>query len=200
LVNLLVVHPPEEVAGVVSMTDESELRAIVQQLHLQNDHTAFLREIQAESDRGAALVGAAIIDERLVETLRAFMVSNKAASSLLDGGNAPLGTFSSRIDAAFALALIDAEEHRECHIIRKIRNEFAHSRHGLSFADKKISDLCRMFKTKGPPGTGDEPRFLFNNAVILISTILINRADYVAKEKRVTRFWPLSSRPVRPKS
>jgi mannitol operon repressor len=165
----------------------------VRQVDLQ-DLAAFLREFQGESDRGAALVGAAVTDERLVETRRAFMVSNKAASSLLDGGTAPLGTFSSRIDAAFALALIDAHEHRECHIIRKIRNEFAHSRHGVSFADRKISDLCRTFQTKMPgvqgEGLEDKPRLVFINAVILISTGLIYRAEHVAKEKRVTRSWP----------
>jgi len=77
------------------------------------DFSAFLREFQDETDRGAALVGAAVIDDRLLETLRAFMVSNNAASVLLDGGTAPLETFSSRIDATFALGLISAHEHTE---------------------------------------------------------------------------------------
>jgi mannitol operon repressor len=40
------------------------------------DFTNFLKEFQEETDRGAALVGAAIIDHRLIDTLRAFMVTN----------------------------------------------------------------------------------------------------------------------------
>jgi hypothetical protein len=37
------------------------------------DYSAFLFEFQSETDRGATLVGAAMIDDRLEETLRAFI-------------------------------------------------------------------------------------------------------------------------------
>jgi hypothetical protein len=157
------------------------------------DLSAFLREFQDETDRGAALVGAAVIDHRLQETLRAFMVSEKVASTLLNGGSAPLGSFSSRIDAAFALGLTTEHEYSECHIIRRIRNEFAHRKHGVTFADQKISALCDNLQS-GLPGGREEfkgkPRFIFINAVVLISTGLTYRSEWVKKEKRVTRTWP----------
>jgi mannitol operon repressor len=157
------------------------------------DFSAFLREFQNETDRGAALVGAAMIDDRLEETLRAFMVSNKAADSLFDGGNAPLGTFSSRIDAAFGLGLVDAHEHRECHVIRRVRNEFAHRKHGVTFADEKISALCATLQSDLPGGRESfqgKPRHVFVNAVVLITMALTYRAEWVQNEKRVTRSWP----------
>ena len=156
------------------------------------DFSAFLREFQDETDRGAALVGAAVIDDRLAETLRAFMVSNNAASALLDGGTAPLGTFSSRIDATYALGLISAHEHSECHIIRRIRNEFAHRKHGVTFMDQKIRGLCDTLQSDLPGGREkfkDMPRQIFINAVVLISMGLTYRAEWVTKEKRVTRSW-----------
>lgn len=157
------------------------------------DFSAFLKEFQDETDRGAALVGAAVIDDRLCETLRAFMVSDKAASPLLDGGSAPLGTFSSRIDATFALGLISEHEHRECHLIRRIRNEFAHRKHGVAFGDNKIGQLCSNLKSDLPGGRDafvGKPRSIFINAVVLISMALTYRAEWVAKEKRVSRTWP----------
>jgi mannitol operon repressor len=160
----------------------------------RKDFTAFLREFQDETDRGAGLVGAAVIDDRLLETLGAFMVSNKAASALLDGGTAPLGTFSSRIDATFALGLISDHEHRECHIIRRIRNEFAHRKHGVTFMDEKIRALCDTLQSDLPGGRDgfrEKPRQVFINAVVLISLGLTYRAEWVAKEKRTSRSsWP----------
>jgi mannitol operon repressor len=158
----------------------------------RQDFSAFLVEFQSETDRGAALVGAAMIDDRLEETLRAFMVSNKAADSLLDGGTAPLGTFSSRIDAAFGLGLIDAHEQRECHIIRRVRNEFAHRKHGVTFAYEKIRVLCATLQSDLPGGRATfngKPRHVFINAVVLISMALTYRAEWVQNEKRVTRSW-----------
>jgi DNA-binding MltR family transcriptional regulator len=150
------------------------------------DFNIFLREFENETDRGAALVGAAVIDHRLIDTLRAFMVSNKAAGRLLDGGKAPLGTFSARIDATYALGLINTHEEHELHLIRKIRNEFAHRKHGTTFADPKISSLCDRLKSDlAAPRESYEPRHLFINAVILTSLALTYRAEHVASERRV---------------
>ena len=157
------------------------------------DFTRFLGEFQGESDRGAALVGAALIDLRLSETLRAFMVGPKAAADLLEGGTAALGTFSSRIKATFALGLIDSHERSECDLIRKVRNEFAHQPHGITFDDPKISGPCDRLKSDLPGGRAahvGKPRFVFINAVILTVMRLTYRAERVAAERRITRTWP----------
>lgn len=157
------------------------------------DFSGFLAEFQGETDRGAALVGAALIDLRLSETLRAFMVSASAASDLLDGGTAALGTFSSRIKATFALGLIDGHERRECDLIRKVRNEFAHRPHGVAFDDPKIASLCEALQSDLPGGRDAHRggfRFMFINATIVTVLRLTYRAERVAVERRTTRTWP----------
>ncbi len=157
------------------------------------DFNAFLKEFQGETDRGAALVGAALIDHRLTNTLRSFMISNKVANKLLDGGTAPLGAFSARIDAAYALGLISAHEHNECHLIRKVRNEFAHRTHGTTFEDAKIIRLCDQLKSDLPGGRAefaDKPRHVFINAVVLVALPLTYRAEFVERERRVSPNWP----------
>ena len=68
------------------------------------DLAKFVEELKRETDRGLPLVGAALIDEKLLETLQAFFVEGKSSNKLLTEGNAPLGTFSSRIEACYALA------------------------------------------------------------------------------------------------
>lgn len=159
---------------------------------LQN-FTDFLNEFQSETDRGAALVGAALIDQKLADTLRAFFVNGRTARELLEGGTAALGSFSARIKVAHALGLIDDLELRECNRIRKIRNEFAHSIHGLAFTEPKVSDLCFGLESDLPGGRAafaGKPRGVFVNAVILTVLRLTYRAEWVAKERRVTKTRP----------
>lgn len=159
----------------------------------RKDLSAFLREFQSETDRGAALVGAALIDQKLADTLRSFFVLGKTASALLDGGTAPLASFSARIKVAHALGLIDNFELTECDLIRKVRNEFAHSIHGTSFTEPKITALCDHLQSDLPFGREaykGNPREVFINAVILTVVRLTYRAEWVAREKRVTKSWP----------
>jgi hypothetical protein len=60
------------------------------------DLTRFSTEFNGESDRGAVLVAASRLDEVLKGILLAYLRDTKSASDLLDGFNAPLGTFSAR--------------------------------------------------------------------------------------------------------
>lgn len=157
------------------------------------DLSVFLKEFQSETDRGAALVGAALIDEKLLNTLDAFMVKGDVSKSLLNGGFAPLGSFSARIKASFALGLIDMFEFSECEIIRKTRNEFAHRTHGTSFKDEKIENYCNRLQSDLPDGRQafeGNPRGVFINAVVLTALRLTYRSEWVRKEKRQTRRWP----------
>jgi mannitol operon repressor len=152
--------------------------------------TEFVEELRRESDRGLALIGAAFIDEKLAETLQAFFCTD--GSELLFGKNAPLGSFSARIETCHALALIEDIERNDCDYIRRIRNEFAHKVVGLSFSDGKIKDLCGNLKSEPPePETPRAPpaRFIFENAVIMMASRLFYRAEFVAKEKRSPKVW-----------
>ena len=56
--------------------------------------------------------------------------------------NGPLGSFSARIEMAYALGLIAKNEYKILGYIRKIRNRFAHSggNHELTFEDDQIKD------------------------------------------------------------
>jgi DNA-binding MltR family transcriptional regulator len=114
----------------------------------------FTREFNQESDRGAALVAASLLDERLKAILQAFLLQSKVSSELLGGFNAPLGTFSSRASAAYALGLIQRNEFDEINLIRKIRNEFGHKWKGVTFNAAPIADLCRSLPWLGPPDIG----------------------------------------------
>lgn len=153
---------------------------------------SFFGELQRETDRGLPLVAAALVDEKLLEALQSFLCEGKAAERLLSEPNAPLGTFSSRIEACFALGLIDEHEYREITLIRKVRNLFAHARHGLSFENEKVAGLCASFKSELPSGAEYErsgARFRFINATVSTILRLYYRDKWVALERRTPKSW-----------
>lgn len=97
----------------------------------------FLKEFNKESDRGAALNAAAVLDDWLKNILEAFFADTKSGKELVSGFNAPLGTFAAKATAAHALGLLQDNEYQEITLIRKIRNEFGHSWRGINFESQK---------------------------------------------------------------
>ena len=166
-------------------------------LSTAEDLAKFVEELKRETDRGLPLVAAALIDDKLLETLRAFFCDGPSATKLLDEGNAPLGTFSARAEACFALGLIDDYEYSEITLLRKVRNEFAHAKHGFSFQSPRVQGLCSTLRSNLPEGAGypiNDPRFRFTNAAVAIVLRLYHRPEWVAQERRTTKTWvPLSA-------
>ena len=57
-------------------------------------------------------------------------------------GTGPLATFNAKIEMAYLLKIATKECRRVMHVIRRIRNEFAHSVEPIAFDDPKIKDMC----------------------------------------------------------
>lgn len=160
------------------------------------EFTEFMNEFNKESDRGAALNAAAVIDEWLQNILEAFLANNKSAKDLVSGFNAPLGDFSSKAVAAHALGLVQDNEFHEINLIRKIRNEFGHNWKGVSFETSKVTSLARELPWSGPAelekNSTSRQRFNFATSILLMD--LMWRARLVIREKRVVKVWPNKSR------
>ena len=60
----------------------------------------------------------------------------------------PLGTFKAKIDIAHALGLYDLKTRKGLDLVRKIRNEFAHSSEPIQFDHEKIAGWCRKLDVK----------------------------------------------------
>ena len=157
---------------------------------------AFLHEFNSESDRGAALTAAAYLEESLEDILRQFLAAVKETERLLSGYNAPLGTFSAKASAAFSLGLIQRNEYEELSLIRRVRNEFAHSWHEVDFTANKVVGLCSNLPWLGPddPEIERTPRSRFNFAVAILLIDLLWRARLVKKEQRIVKEWPHRAR------
>lgn len=100
-----------------------------------------LGHIEAESDRGAVLVAAALLDNGLKSRISSrFLKNDDAKDPLFEGGNAPLGTFSAKIELAYRLGLIDKECKTSLNTFRKLRNDFAHEVAASKLSDSRIRD------------------------------------------------------------
>lgn len=160
------------------------------------DLADFLTEFNSESDRGAVLTAGSYLDERLGEIISAFLIEGSDATELIEGFNAPLGTFSSRIKAAHAMGLIQQNEYEELNTIRKVRNEFGHSWKGVSFKSQKIKDLCNNLPWLGPveleSSSNERARFNFAVAILLIDFMW--RVRLVKQERRTLKKWSNAAR------
>ncbi|WP_277374328.1 hypothetical protein [Pseudomonas sp. AA-38] len=87
----------------------------------------FINSLKEESDRGCVIVSAAILDDILSQLLkRRLAPSLEKKDELLDDGSAAFSTFSARINLAYRVGLVRSNVRATLHLLRKIRNDFAH--------------------------------------------------------------------------
>ena len=99
----------------------------------------FINECQIlKDDRAIAILIGAELDEFLLKILNKRLLPKSPKSSLdLLSSNGSLGSFASRIELCYRLAIIDDEVRNDLHVIREIRNTFAHDIRDYLFVLKK---------------------------------------------------------------
>jgi DNA-binding MltR family transcriptional regulator len=163
------------------MTENEKKRFVVDLWSLE-DFEIIKREIIAQTDRGAAVLAASLLDEHLKWAIDRLFVemSNKDAKSIFDG-TGPLSTFKGRTDICFALGVIDQACRRDLGIIGRIRNRFAHRVEVITFNEPTISSLCeQLLLPVGHlhllrPDQMNRSKFLFS--CWLLRTILLGNAE-----------------------
>lgn len=88
--------------------------------------------------RALVIIAGAYLDFLLQRLLSAGMADVKWKGDLFDGQGA-LATFSARIDVACAMGLLPESIRRDLHLIRKVRNHFAHRVPGGNLNEKPPS-------------------------------------------------------------
>ncbi|MDP2302071.1 MAG: hypothetical protein Q8N03_06580 [Ignavibacteria bacterium] len=103
----------------------------------------FVNEFIAESDRAAVILGTAKLDFLLYQILTKYFIPVAGSSDDLLEGDSPLTTFSSKINICYRLGIIDTQFARTLHLIRKIRNSFAHEISGCNLDTGPHMDRIR---------------------------------------------------------
>ncbi len=127
---------------------------------------AVASEVEGESERAAVILGVAEIDQALRDLLESFFLPPSAASKkygfTLFGQDEPAGTLSARIELAYRAGLIPAWCQREAHVLRRIRNEFAHKTLAYTLASSPARELLLTLempkRTQAAAKRGEFPR------------------------------------------
>lgn len=110
---------------------------------LHEEYEEFFEEILNESERASVILGSSKIDFLLREILVLhFIPIARSDDDLLDSEK-PLGSFSSRINMCYRIGLLDSEFCNILHLVRKIRNNFAHESEGAKLNQKPHKDRIR---------------------------------------------------------
>jgi DNA-binding MltR family transcriptional regulator len=87
------------------------------------------RELAKQTDRGVAIIGAAIIEDELKRLIiRSFANTNNKVRGMFDPDGA-MGAFGSQTTLAYAMGLVSQSLYVDLNLIREIRNKFAHRVH-----------------------------------------------------------------------
>lgn len=156
----------------------------------------FLDLLNEESPRGKVLISSSFLEEQLGEVLQAFFIDCGRAEDFVEGGYAPLKTFSARITACYLLGLISEDERIELDLIRDIRNDFAHDIR-TSFESQSVVSRCEQLKGRAmdytQTGSGKKLSVpadgQFTTAAVSLILRLVNRAHYVSRERRSYKEW-----------
>lgn len=105
-------------------------------------------ELVLDSQASTAIVFSSILEEHLRAAMAVKMPNiNNRVGKVLFEGYGPLATFRSKIDLAYALAILTKEQFDDAHNIRKIRNKFAHTSKKVNFETPTVIEICKRLST-----------------------------------------------------
>jgi hypothetical protein len=123
---------------------DNSLRNQISDDDFANHFRQFYEQLRIESDRGSAIVGAAFIEEALEKMLKALLTASaEKEDELFKSSYSPLGNFSAKIDVAYRTGLISPKVRKSLHIIRDLRNDFAHLSLQMNFETQSVRDRIR---------------------------------------------------------
>jgi len=155
--------------------DDSTRDRILKHLEESKERGAKVGDILTkETPRGCALVGGALLDERLLKLIQARMIE-RATANKFDSffeGYGPLAGFAARTRLVYLLGFIADNVYQDLCVIRNIRNRLAHSSEDLDFDNEEIKANCAKFHHYMKQRISDNPRSQFISAVAALDTVL----------------------------
>lgn len=116
-------------------------------LNSQKRFNGIRAELDKETDRGCVLLSSSLIDVELERLFKMYLVDDEKSFEKIFKNTGGLATFSSKIEMLYLIGLLTQRMKDDLHIIRKIRNKFAHSAEPIDFSTNSISDLSKNLKS-----------------------------------------------------
>jgi len=135
----------------------------------------YLNEFQSETDRAAAILGGAYLDNLLNELLKCRLLYNSLTDKDLNNLS-----FDRRIKLCYSTGVINQKEKRDLTTIKNIRNYFAHDIEVNDFKKGNIPYLCKKLYSQedsilaeGSPAANS--RNIFTESVAILMSNLQDR-------------------------
>jgi DNA-binding MltR family transcriptional regulator len=124
--------------------------------------TTQLSALHRRTHAGTVIAASAKIENVLEKLLLAYMRSlTKTQHARLFRGYGPLSSFAAKTDMAYALRMIPKSMFDALTILRRLRNEIAHSQETVDLSHQKIKPLFEQLSNLEPKiSEGDEDIFL----------------------------------------
>jgi hypothetical protein len=153
-------------------------------------------------DMAVVILATSLIDEYLKFSLLLAFNSVSVSRALVQSvftGNGPLSTFSARINVCAALGLLNVQMRHDLNILRKVRNDFAHSMKPLRLSAMNRCLSLRIGHDQVTEAESEEKRrfiqssrrivgMLASGAVVTLArhTVLMKHRDEVLAEAQAT--------------
>jgi hypothetical protein len=118
----------------------SQARVWVSQSDEGAIYTSSVDEVTTAPDRLVGIVVGALVADQLFELLKRTLHEDSKVISDMFEGLGPLASFNAQINLAYLIGLVSERVFKDLHIIRKIRNDFAHSLSDGSFKSRSVAD------------------------------------------------------------
>jgi hypothetical protein len=126
----------------------------------------FIHEFKNETDRAAVIVGAAKLDLVMYQILQRFFLPSPRSDDELFEGESQLSTMNAKINILYRLGIIDADFAKALHLVRKIRNDFAHDISGCDLSSgshrNRVRELFAPFEAY--PKVEEAQQLFFKNS------------------------------------
>ena len=151
-----------------------------------------LSEISNQNERGAAIIGAAVVEKYLTLAIaHRFVELTETDQNGLFDGSGPLATFAAKIRIGFAMGVFGRNIRNDLTIVHDIRNDFIHAPGALTFEADEIAVKCAQLSSSlrftGAPRADADPRTRYLATVEFLISALVG----ACLAKRDTRPTPL---------
>jgi len=139
---------------------------------------ATLSEIANQNERGAAVIGAALVEKYLTLAITGRFVdlAETDRNELFDGCG-PLATFAAKIRVGFAMGVFGPNIRNDLKIVDEIRRDFAHADEPLAFDSDEVALQCAQLSSSmrftGVPRADADPRTRYLATVEFLVSALV---------------------------
>lgn len=103
---------------------------------------AAIASLENETDRGAGIIGAAIVEEAATQLLKAVLQNIDDLVSVFENPGAPFSSLAQKTIGLYAMGFSNKQIRKDMDTIRAIRNQFSHSLRPIDFNNSIIKAAC----------------------------------------------------------